>query len=254
MDVRDFRLRDGVTFRTIPCGRKGEGQRYRLELETASDSIVGLDALEDRLLTAGLNLRVSAVENILNTLFDVLPAYIAETGNAVRIGNLVTLKPCVTGTLAHANDAADPEKNHLEIRSTVVPALRYALSRAPLVNANHVHDGIAHIVGGPNGRACEIDVEHETVVAGHGIYLPPQAFDAAEAKGRAWLETVEGERIGRFDVTVSGDSLLHLRLHLDAADLPRNCRLVIETYGTFAAAESATSPLLSYRRKVKLIV
>ena len=124
MSANDFRLRDGIRFHPIPCGGSGEERYYRLELETASDNIVGLDALEDRLLTAGLNLRVSAVENILNTLFDVLPAYIAETGNAVRIGNLVTLKPCVTGTLAHANDAADPEKNHLEIRATVVPALR----------------------------------------------------------------------------------------------------------------------------------
>ena len=103
------------------------------------------------------------------------------------------------------------------------------------------------------GKSGEIDAEHETIVTGHGIYLPRQAFDAADAKGRAWLETLEGERIGRFDVTVSGESLLHLRLHLDAADSPRNCRLVIETCGTSAAAESADSPLLSYRRKVKLV-
>ena len=215
MSANDFRLRDGIRFHPIPCGGSGEERYYRLELETASDNIVGLDALEDRLLTAGLNLRVSAVENILNTLFDVLPAYIAETGNAVRIGNLVTLKPCVTGTLAHANDAADPEKNHLEIRATVVPALRYALSRAPLVNVNRASDGIAHVAGGPDGRDCEVDEGHETIVTGHGIYLPRQAFDAANP--------------------------------------PRDCRLVIETSGTSAAAESADSPLLSYRRKVKLV-
>jgi hypothetical protein len=253
ISANDFRLRDGIRFHPIPCGGSGENRYYRLGLENANDNIVGLDALEDRLLTAGLNLRVSAVENILNTLLDILPAYIAETGNAVRIGNLVTLKPYVTGTLAHANDAADPEKNHLEIRATVAPALRYALSRAPLVNVNRASDGIAHIAGGPDGKDCEIDTGHETLVTGHGIYLPVQTFDASDAKGRAWLETLEGEKVGRFDVTVSGESLLHLWLHLDAADSPRDCRLVIETYGTSAAAESATAPLLSYRRKVKLV-
>jgi len=147
MDARDFRLRSGATFRTIPCGRKGENERYRLELENANDNIAG----------------------------------------------------------------------------------------------------------GPDGRDCEIDAEHETLVTGHGIYLPAQAFDASDTKGRAWLETLEGEKVGRFDVTVSGESLLHLRLHLDAANPPRDCRLVIETYGTSAAAESGTAPLLSYRRKVKLI-
>ena len=117
----------------------------------------------------------------------------------------------------------------------------------------NVSDGIAHVAGGPDGRDCEVDEGHETIVTGHGIYLPRQAFDAADARGRAWLETLEGERIGRFDVTVSGESLLHLRLHLDAADSPRDCRLVIETCGPSAAAESASSPMLSYRRKVKLV-
>ena len=255
MDATDFRLRKGIPFHPIPCGGDGENRYYRLELKNANDSIVGLGALEDRLLTAGLNLRVSAVENILNTLLDVIPAYIAETGNSVRIGNLVTLKPYATGTLAHANDAADPEKNHLEIRATVAPALRYALSRAPLVNVNRPSDGILNIAGGRDGRVCEIDEEHETIVTGHHIYIPAQTFDAEGAKGRAWLETLEGEKIGRFDVTVPGETLLHLRLHLDAPDGPRSreCRLVIETYGTAAAAESGTAPLLSYRRKVKWV-
>ena len=254
MNANDFRLRDGIPFHPVPCG-VGKNLRYRLELENACDRIVGLDALEDRLFTAGLNLRVSAVENILNTLLEVLPAYIAETGRSVRIGNLVTLKPCVTGTLDHANDAADPTRNHLEIRATVGPALRYALSRAPLVNMKRSSDGISQVTGGPDGKSDELDAEHEVVVVGWRIYLPVQPFDAADGKGRAWLETLEGERIGRFAVTLSGESLLHLRLHLDAADLPRGgtARLVIETRGTFAASEDAASPVLSYRRKVKLV-
>ena len=255
MDARDFRLQDGIPFHPIPCGGSGEKHYYRLELKNSSDSIVGLGALEDRLRVAGLNLRVSAVENILNTLLDVLPAYIAETGHSVRIGNLVTLKPYATGTLAHANDAADPEKNHLEIRATVTPALRYALSRARLVNVNRPTDGIDHVSGGPDGGNCKIDEGHDTIVTGYGIYLPEQTFDAEGAKGRAWLETLEGEKIGRFDVMVSSDSFLRLRLHLDAADKPhpRDCRFVVETYGTSAAAESGTAPLLSYRRNVRLV-
>lgn len=142
IDARSYLLRDGVRFRTVPCARFGDVQQYRLQLESDNDNIVGLDAIEDELRTAGLNLRVEAVENILNTLCGVIPEYIARTGNAIRLGNLVTLKPYATGTVAHANDAPDPEKNHLEVRATVCPALRYSLAKARLVNAMRNVDGI----------------------------------------------------------------------------------------------------------------
>ncbi len=248
----DYRLHKGIPFRPVPCGRKGEKQRYRLELEDVSDSIVGIDALDDRLRTAGLNLHASAVESMFNTLLDILPAYIAETGHSVLLGNLVTLKPYVTGTIAHMNDAPDPDQNHVELRATVAPALRHALARARLVNTKRLPDGILHAAGGPDCTDGEIDEEHETFVTGRNIYIPVQSFDDAEAKGCAWLETQEGKCIGRFGATEANGGLLRLRLHLDAPRVA-DCRLVVETYGTPAAAKADDSPVFKYKRNVRLL-
>ena len=253
IDARSFLLRDGVRFRTVPCARSGDVPQYRLKLESDNDNIVGLSAIEDELRMAGLNLRVEAVENILNTLCGVIPEYIARTGNAIRLGNLVTLKPFATGTVAHANDASDPEKNHLEVRATVCPSLRYSLAKMRLVNAKRNVDGIDSVVGGPAQKSGEVDAENEIAVAGRSIYLPLSSACDAEARGRAWLETREGEMLGRCDVTLSGGAYLRLRIRLDALPRVRDCRLVIETYGTAEAAADPSSPILSYRRNVRFV-
>ena len=245
-------LRDGVRFRTVPCARSGDVQQYRLQLESDNDNIVGLDAIEDELRTAGLNLRVEAVENILNTLCGVIPEYIARTGNAIRLGNLVTLKPYATGTVAHANDAPDPEKNHLEVRATVCPALRYSLAKARLVNAMRNVDGIDGVFGGPKQNSGEVDEKNDILVFGRNIYLPKPAGDA-KVRGRAWLETREGENLGRCEVMLSGNDNLCLRLRLDAPLRVRDCRLAIETCGTKNAALDPTSPISLYRRNVRFV-
>jgi hypothetical protein len=252
IDARSYLLRDGVRFRTVPCARFGDVQQYRLQLESDNDNIVGLDAIEDELRTAGLNLRVEAVENILNTLCGVIPEYIARTGNAIRLGNLVTLKPYATGTVAHANDAPDPEKNHLEVRATVCPALRYSLAKARLVNAMRNVDGIDSVLGGPKQNNGEVDEKNDIVVFGRNIYLPKPAGDA-KVRGRAWLETREGEKLGRCEVMVSGNDNLCLRLRLDAPLRVRDCRLAIETCGTKNAALDPTSPISLYRRNVRFV-
>lgn len=253
IDARSSLLCDGVRFRTVPCARSGDIPQYRLQLESDNDNIVGLGAIEDELRMAGLNLRVKAVENILNTLCGVIPEYIARTGNAVRLGNLVTLKPYATGTVAHANDAPDPEKNHLEVRATACPSLRYSLAKVRLVNAMRNVDGIESVMGGPAQKNGEVDAENEIVVFGRSIYLPPSSAGDAEARGRAWLETREGEMLGRCDVTLLDGAYLRLCLHLDAPPSDRDCRLVIETYGTAEAAADPSSPILSYRRNVRFV-
>ena len=252
IDARNYLLRDGVRFRTVPCARFGDVQQYRLQLESDNDNIVGLDAIEDELRTAGLNLRVEAVENILNTLCGVIPEYIARTGNAIRLGNLVTLKPYATGTVAHANDAPDPEKNHLEVRATVCPALRYSLAKARLVNAMRNVDGIDGVFGGPKQNSGEVDEKNDILVFGSNIYLPKPAGDA-NVRGRAWLETREGENLGRCEVMLSGNDNLCLRLRLDAPLRVRDCRLAIETCGTKNAALDPTSPISLYRRNVRFV-
>ncbi len=252
IDARSYLLRDGVRFRTVPCARFGDVQQYRLQLESDNDNIVGLDAIEDELRTAGLNLRVEAVENILNTLCGVIPEYIARTGNAIRLGNLVTLKPYATGTVAHANDAPDPEKNHLEVRATVCPALRYSLAKARLVNAMRNVDGIDGVFGGPKQNSGEVDEKNDILVFGSNIYLPKPAGDA-NVRGRAWLETKEGENLGRCEVMLSGNDNLCLRLRLDAPLRVRDCRLAIETCGTKNAALDPTSSISLYRRNVRFV-
>ena len=253
IDARSYLLRDGVRFRTVLCARPDDIPQYRLKLESDNDNIVGLSAIADELRMTGLNLRVEAVENILNTLCGVIPEYIARTGNAVRLGNLVTIKPYATGTVAHANDAADPDKNHLEVRATVCPSLRYSLAKVRLVNAMRKVDGIDSIVGGPKQKSGEVDAENDIVVLGRNIYLPLASADDAKAQGCAWLETRQGEMLGRCDVTLSGGEYLRLRLRLDAPPSVRDCRLVIETYGTEEAALDPSAPILSYRRNVRFV-
>ena len=252
IDRRSSLLEDAVKFTPVPCARRGEANQYRLKLASDNDNIVGLSALEDELRTAGLNLRASAVENILNTLCEIVPEYIVRTGRAVRLGDLVTLKPYATGTIANANDAPDPDKNHLEIRATVGPSLRYALANARLVNSTRQVDGIDLVVGGPDGKNGEVDDGNEISVYGHHIYLPLQSAGDTSAKGRAWLETRKGDWLGDCDVVMSGVDHIDLRLHLGKTPPTRDCRLVVETYGTPAAAEHPSSPLYSYRRNVRL--
>ncbi len=59
--------------------------------------------------------------------------------------------------------------------------------------------------------------------------------------------------LGRCDVTLSGGEYLRLRLRLDAPPSVRDCRLVIETYGTEEAALDPSAPILSYRRNVRFV-
>ena len=253
MDGHDFALRDGMKFKAVPiCNPKGITQ-YRLKLEDDNDNITDVGSLADELRTAGLNLHVAAVESVINALCDIVPQYIARTGRSVRLGNLVTLKPYATGTIGHENDPADPIENHVEIRATVSPALRYALSNMRLVNVDRKTSGLDFVIGGPNGQKFEVDENHMTILFGSGIYVPEKQSGDNGAKGRIWLETLEGEKIGELDVVLSGDNDLRAKLQLEKRPPKRECRLVLETYGTKAAAESGTAPFMSYRRNVRYV-
>ena len=257
MDPNDFHMRNGMRFYPVACGKHDKKKYYRLALENSRDCIVGIDALEDRLRTVGLNLRTSTIENILNTLMDVIPSYKAETGHSVRLGNLVTFTPYATGTLAHANDEADPSKNHVEIRAVELPVLRYALSRAHLVNTQGDKGNIQHVAGGPKGEEGIVDEDSTITVTGRGIYVPEQTYDTPSPMGRAWVESLTGEQLGRCDVLKENDVLLILKLHMDKVPRTQDARLVIETYGTREAAQAAVAddsvPLLAYRRNIRIL-
>ena len=115
IDAQSFLLRDGVRFRTVPCARSGDAQQYRLQLESDNDNIVGLGAIADELRMAGLNLRVEAVENILNTLCGVIPEYITLSGGEylrlrLRLDTPPRVRDCrlAIETCGTAEAAADP--------------------------------------------------------------------------------------------------------------------------------------------------
>lgn len=236
----------------ISCGTDG---KYRLAIDGATDNICDLKSLDDPLLSTGV-LHVSTLEGMLNSLLEVLPKYIARTGRSVRIGNLITLVPCVTGTIDHANDDLDPKKNHLEIRATVSPVLRHSLARVPLVNMKHKRIVIGRVTCDTDGAVGdEIDAVHDIMVFGTGtagIYVPNQLATDENTRGRVWVETLDEELLGRCEVLSSGHDLVRARFVPNVPVEPGEVRLVVETYGTEEAAKAGDrSSLARYSRVVK---
>lgn len=245
--------RRGLEVTPILCGAGGT-KKFRLQLTDSTDNICGLDSLADELRTAS-NLHVSVVENVMNVLLEVIPRYIAKTGCAVRLGNLLTLKPCVTGTLDSSVDEPDPKKNHVEIRATVSPALRYSLSRIKLVNVNR-RKGLGKVIREMNNaKADEVDAEHNILVNGHCIYVPPQSATDENTRGSVWIETLNGERLGRCAVLESGPDLLTVRFIPDKPVGECEAKIFVETYGTKEAVETGDkSGFARYTRTVRVVV
>ena len=244
--------RHGLEFTPIPCGAGGT-KKFRLQLKDSTDNICGLDSLADELRTAS-NLNVSVVESVMNVLLEVIPRYIAKTGCAVRLGNLLTLKPCVTGTLDSTVDKPDPKKNHVEIRATVSPALRYSLSRINLVNANK-GGLIAKVIREmDNARLDEVDAEHNILVSGSYIYVPSQSVTDVNTRGSVWIEALNGERLGRCAVLKPGRDILTVRFVPDKPVGECDARIVVETYGTKESAEAGDESCFArYTREVKVV-
>ena len=235
----------GVGFRPIPCGKN----RYRLEPENSNDNICNVkDLAEEIQQSSGLS--VNVVETVLATLLDVVPKFIARTnGCAVRLGNLVTLKPCITGTIDYANGRLDHKNNHLEIRATESPALRHSLANAPLVNNSRNSNGLDRVTGGSSKSPAldKIDAENDMLVCGVDIYVPNQPSNVDKGQGRVWVETrTGGRRLGTCTVLKSGKDALTVRFVPDAPmrEEDRACRVVVETCGTKEAAESDKPKLL----------
>ena len=234
----------GVGFRPIPCGEN----RYRLEPDNSKDNICTINDLADEIRQSS-GLSVNVVETVLATLLDVVPRFIARTnGCAVRLGNLVTLKPCITGTIDYANGKLDSKKNHMEVRATESPALRYSLAKAKLVNSARNSHGLDRVVGGSSNRPApdEIDAENDIYVSGVDIYVPHPPSPADGGRGRVWVETRNGRRLGACTILTSGKDAFRARFVPDAPmrEEDRECRVVVETCGTQAAAESDKPKLL----------
>ena len=237
-------LQNGIKVHPVPCMVGGK-RKYRLVLEDSSDNICGLDSLAEEIQIAGANLHVSAIENALNTLLDVIPSYIARTGRSVRIGNLITLKPCATGTIDYANDDPDPGKNRLEIHAIVSPGLRHALKKVRLVNAARRTRGVDFVIRAMNWSVRgEVDAKHELHINGTKIYVPPQSATDKNTRGKVWIETLDGRMLGRCAVRSSGPALIVARFVPDAPVGVEEGRLFVETYGTEEAAKAGDESLL----------
>lgn len=251
LDPRNEHLPD-INVTPIHCGQKGK-RKYRLSVENSTDRINNLRAISEELQQTGL--KVSSVEGILNTLLDIIPRYIARTGQSLRLGNLITLKPFVTGAIDNANDELDPENNHLEIRAIASPALRHSLAKARLVNVKHRRLVIDRVIREMNGgRVDEVDAEHKLLISGRGIYVSPQSATDENTRGRVWIETLDGKVLGRCEVLSSGPDVVSARFRPDAPVSVGDARLVVETYGTKEAAEADDkSSLAIYSRDVKIV-
>ena len=252
LDPQDVQCQDGLRVVPIPCGAGGKKQ-FRLVLEDSADKISDLDSLADDLRNAGLQMPV--VENVVNALLDVIPRYIAKTRRSVRIGNLVTMTPCVKGSLDSTTDNPDPKKSHLEIHATVSPALRHSLSRIKLVNVNRRQNALGKVICKMDkAKADVVDAEHDIYVNGSSIYVPQQSATDDGTQGCVWIETLDGKRLGRCAVLVSGRDLLTVRFVPDKPVGECDARIVVETYGTEEAAEIGDkSAFARYFRTVKLL-
>ena len=245
-------LSGGMKARPVPCLVNGK-RKYRLELVNSNDNIHNLDSLEEEIKMSGY--QVTTVENMLNMLLDVVPRYIARTGRSIRLGNLLTLKPCATGTLDYANDTPNPESNKIEIRGTISPALRHSLSKVPLVNVSRRIRGIDFAINIADGcRRDMIDAKLEFDINGTDIYVPVQSATAKNVRGKVWIETMDGRRLGRCAISSSGPNALHARFVPDAPVDVEEGKIFVETYGTVEAAESGDDSLLRrYSHNIRFI-
>lgn len=248
-------IAQGMKFSPVPCEFKDGKRKFRLKLAGDNDHISELADLEDDLRSIGLTVRTTVIESIFSAIESVIPKYIARTGCAVRLGNLVMLKPYATGSIDKDNGVADGEKNHVEIRGTVCPSLRYALSKMRLINTVTHADGIDRV-------SCEFNyAKRNTVrdgekhcIIGKNIYVPHSDSPDYGTKGSVWLETRSGERIGSFNVTVRFDEhSFEATLKLDREPESRECVLVVETYGTKAAADKGVGKKLRHSINVLLV-
>ena len=252
IDPRYTNLPD-VMVSPVPCGTAGN-RKYRLSIDGSKDKIDDLNSLSEMLEDAS-GLKMTIFENVLSTIAAVIPKHIAKTGESVRIGNLVTLAPCVTGSIANANDEPDPAHNRLEIRATVSPAMRHSLAKTRLVNVKSKKNAIDRVICDADWANRDvIDAEHVVLVNGTDIYVPPQSAADKNTRGKVWFETMDGRRLGRCSVSSSGPNAIKARFVPDAPVDVDEGRLFVETYGTKEAAEAGDRSLLQrYSRDIRFI-
>ena len=254
LDPSSHDIADGMKFSPVPCAFKDGKRKFRLKLAGDSDNICELDDLKYDLQSSGLTVSTTVINSILHVIEKVIPRYMARTGRAVRLGNLVMLKPYATGSIDEENGKAVSEKNHVEIRATICPSLRYALSRTRPINTVSHPDGIDFVNCDYSGSTKNNLMDGKRhFINGKNIYVPVSTSPDYGKKGSVWLESCSGERIGSFDMTIEGGFLLAGTLKLDCEPASKDCVLVVETYGTKEAAAMGKGKMLRHSIKVRLV-
>ena len=239
------------------CWRKGDDYKYRLRLEGENDNITDIDGLTQLIRDTGVILDMGVIKSIIDILGKVIPKYMAQTGRAVRLGNLVMLKPYATGSLAKRDAKPDQKKNHVEIHAVACPALRYSLAKAKLKNNFTQGAEIDIVIAECKGaKRNEIHLDVANSFSGKNIWVPHAQSGRKREDGDIWLENSYGERIVDFEVVSSGNALIRgMPMPLQEITKSQDCTLVIRTFGTEEEAKKEDDRIVMVvRHPVRLVV
>ena len=105
-----------------------------------------------------------------------------------------------------------------------------------------------------NSGKDEVDDSNEVIVIGKGLYVSAQSAAKENTRGRVWVETPDGQRLGGCAVLVPTESSLTVRFVPDAPIEACEARLVVETYATKAAFDADDrSAFVRYDHKVRIV-
>ena len=243
-----------VVYEPVSCGVAKDGRpRYRLKIANEADNIIELrDVPKDELYGSGIDYTPQVFENVINALCSVLPKYIAKSGHAVRLGNLVTLKPSIKGTIQYPNETPDSDKVKVEIHATVTPSMRHALELAELKLSEDFKGKIISVVDlATSANKDAITDGDEIRVVGSYIYVVPNdCRDTVINGGSAYLADSNGKKVGEFKVITANDTMLTMKLGMLETVSTAKCKIVLETPGTEQAAHDKSSPLLIYSKAI----
>ena len=255
-------VRHGIKFDPVVCWHKGDEYKYRLRLEGENDNITDIDGLAQLIRDTGMILDMGVIKSIIDILGKVIPKYMAQTGRAVRLGNLVMLKPYATGSLSKRDAKPDQKKNHVEIHAVACPALRYSLAKAKLKNnftqgakidiviaaRNDAHGDEIHLID-------EKNEECRNSIGGNNIWIPLTESGRQGEDGDIWLENSYHERIVDFKVVGSGPVMINaIPQPLVEITKSMDCTLVLRTYRTEEYAKEEDRIVTVLRHPVRLIV
>jgi len=223
--------------KAIKPGITGEA-RYRPVPKLHGRGAASISRLADYIVDRGSIFRKVVIEAVLAEATSYIPDFIRENKESVRLGDMATIKPCITGSLKYANGEADPVKNKLELRITPLPAFRHALRDITPINMIEEPSTLSGIYTEKTDESGQIVPSSclqsgvEVTIKGHNIYVKPGESGEDGGHGKVWLETVKGEYVADFTVHRSGDDVIWASLDASVQLVGKEYIIVVESYGT----------------------